>query len=124
MKPNLYISTGGLILNLITADGRSYLSTERLFELGHFIKKRLREQKLVRTYGNIFLDLRDSTIKAAMKYLGDYFEYNDDAIYQKQAAPEKLTKIYELDPVIAGIFQEFLDEGQQQSGTVLKTATC
>ncbi|MDR0397628.1 MAG: hypothetical protein LBH36_00370 [Candidatus Nomurabacteria bacterium] len=123
MKPNLYISTGGLILNLINADGRAYLSTERLFELGCFIKRRLREQKLVRNYGNVFLDLRDSTIKAAMKYLGDYFEYDDEIIYKKQAAPEKLTKVYELDPVIAEIFQEFLEEGQPQR-TLFRATTC
>ena len=124
MKPNLYISTGGLILNLIAADGRSCLPIERLFALGRFIKRRLREQKVLKSYGNVYLDLRDATIKAALKYLGNYFEYNDETIYQKQAAPEKLARIYELDPVIANIFNEFLEQEGASKGTLLSAATC
>ncbi|MDR1032819.1 MAG: hypothetical protein LBL84_02285 [Candidatus Nomurabacteria bacterium] len=124
MKPNLYISTGGLILNLITADGRSFLSTERLFELGRFIKKRLQEQKVYKTYGNVYLDLRDATIQAALKYLSDYFEYNDETIYQRQETPEKLTRIYELDPVVDGIFHEFLERDDAHTSTMLRAATC
>jgi hypothetical protein len=100
------------------------LSTERLFELGRFIKKRLREQKLVRNYGNVYLDLRDATVKAALKYMSDYFDYEDDVIYQRQAAPEKLIKIYELDPVIADIFNEFLGLSHSKGSRFLRAATC
>jgi hypothetical protein len=123
MKPNLNISTGGLILNLIIADGCSCLSTKRLFELGRFIKKRLNERKITKDYGNVYLDLREATIRAALHHLSDYFDYQDDTIHQKQETPEKLIRIYELDPVVAEIFNEFLEQDRSPEHTMLRPTT-
>jgi hypothetical protein len=107
------------------ADGSGQLSLERLYRLGRFVKARLREKRVMQDYGNVYLDLREATVKAALRYLSEYFDYSDDVIYQKQAAPEKLIKVYELDPVVADIFKEFLEQDYAAESTVLyRPVTC
>jgi hypothetical protein len=91
------------------ADGQGRIETDRLFELGRFMQKRLREKGAWKTFGCVFLDMRTQTVNAAMRYLGDHFTQTNGAIHEKRSVPKDLVKVYELEPVVAEVFDEFLE---------------
>jgi len=86
MKDKIFINPEHVIVNLIKADNKKYLSISRLFQFVIYLRQQLSEKASLPSENTVIFDISFDSIKRTVLYRDNVFDLLGDTIVIKNSA--------------------------------------